>query len=62
MFADDVGISIGDTAAVKILAGRVGQLGTNGIWNDIEPGTQVEYYVRHAGIDTNKVVEIFQGA
>jgi len=62
IFANDTGISIGDIAVVQVLSGRVGLMGTDGIFNDIEPGTVVEYYVIHDGVQTNKAQETFTGA
>lgn len=59
VFADDAGISVGDTAHVVVVRGRVGQMNGNGIWNDIDPNTIVEYWVTHAGVDSNKTVESF---
>ena len=45
-----------------MLQGRVGVVGTNGILNDVEPGTRVEYSVVHDGVETNKAVETFEAA
>ena len=61
VFADDSGIAVGDVAHITVVRGRVGQLGTSGIWGDIAPGTIVEYYVTHAGVNSDKGVEAFYG-
>lgn len=59
IFADDQGIQVGDLAHLQVLVGRVGQINTDGMLNDIAPGTRVAYYVLHNGVGTNVVVEEF---
>jgi selenophosphate synthetase-related protein len=62
VFADDVGVQVGDTANVIVVRGRVGQLSTDGVWGDIADGTIVEYWATRAGVPTNHVVEFFTGS
>jgi hypothetical protein len=61
VFADDTNISIGDLCTVTVVRGRIGQLNTDGVWNDIVPGTIVEYFITHNGVPSNKTVEVFYG-
>ena len=61
VFADDTQVKVGDVCHVNVVRGRVGQLNTNGIWNDIANGTIVEYWVTSGGVDSNRCVEAFYG-
>lgn len=45
VFADDTGVVVGDRCTVRVLRGRIRQLGTDGIWNGIDPGTVAEYTI-----------------
>ena len=59
MFANDIDVRIGDTAKVVVLAGNVGQLNPNGVWDDITPGTRVEYSIIRSGVESAKALEVF---
>lgn len=61
VFADDQAVAIGDTAHVTVVRGRVGQLNSNGIWNDIDDGTIVEYWTSRGTAVSNKAIEAFYG-
>lgn len=61
IFADDTDVQIGDVAHVTVLRGRIGQLNTDGIFNDIAPNTVIEYWVTRGAVSSNKALEGFYG-
>lgn len=62
VFADDVQVAVGDMAHVVLVRGSVGELNSNGIWNNIKPGTIVEYWVTRGTASTYKAIEAFYAA